>query len=794
MGIKKIKKPLAVLLLFVMLPVLVGGCKSKVPAKMDNNVETGASDNNDAGQATQRGEGIAMGRYLEEVTDLSDSIMGYSNGIYRLADKTLVITDECKDFLVSKDNGFTWEKDRRDWYTKMQRDSVYIMDLAVGADGTVGVVYDDGEDEAEDQEAGDVYESKLNPKLKLIEPDGTELSLEVTITENDKYINKVWITDSGRVFVSTLGFNIYEILKDGQSEKFLTLDARPELVQFIGNLVIMDGYDYGSLIIYDMEKKEYVEDKVLDNFINENYKNRSFNGSSWYDLYFFGGEAGVLYLAGKKGLHRHVIGGSAIEQIIDGKLSTFNNPAYGLLGMTMLENNEFIALFNGARLVRFTYNADVPTVPNEKVKAYSLKENDTMRQAIALYQAANPEIYVEYEVGMGENDSVTREDALKKLNTEIMAGNGPDLLILDDLPIDSYIEKGLLLDLSPFLKDFNGDSPLFSNIVDAFRENDKIFTIPCEIHLPVIEGKEKYVSQMTDMEGIAGAIEELRKDNPNEDLLGICSEKGVMKLFAMVCAPSWKTQSGEIDKEAISDFLAYSKRIYDAQMSGLSEKYIERYNEINEWYMQDYGMTREDSDNFAKGVDEMSYIAGDIKLVLGTVSYAYAYAELISVQRAAGFADSEITPLNGQSSQVFCAETLAGINAASDNIGLAEELLRVLLGKESVASYGFPINRTAFEESLLSNDEFYVSDDVPYSGLAMTDAEGRYFSLSVYWINKEQTDVLRDWAASVDTPYVEDTYLEDLVYEAGIAYMQGDKNLEEAVDSIEKQTALYMAE
>ena len=125
-----------------------------------------------------------------------------------------------------------------------------------------------------------------------------------------------------------------------------------------------------------------------------------------------------------------------MEQVIDGSLCTLNNPAYGLQGMTMLDNNEFLAFFTDGRLARYTYDPNVPTVPSERLKAYSLEESDTLRKAINVYQGAHPEVYVEYEIGMGENDSVTREDALKKLNTQIMAGEGPDLMILDGMPVD----------------------------------------------------------------------------------------------------------------------------------------------------------------------------------------------------------------------------------------------------------------------------------------------------------------------------------------------------------------------
>ena len=49
---------------------------------------------------------------------------------------------------------------------------------------------------------------------------------------------------------------------------------------------------------------------------------------------------------------------------------------------------------------------------------------------------------------MTGEDGVTAEDAVKALNTELLAGNVPDVLVLDGLPADSYIEKGILADIS----------------------------------------------------------------------------------------------------------------------------------------------------------------------------------------------------------------------------------------------------------------------------------------------------------------------------------------------------------
>ena len=70
---------------------------------------------------------------------------------------------------------------------------------------------------------------------------------------------------------------------------------------------------------------------------------------------------------------------------------------------------------------------------------------------------------------------MTRDDALKNLNTKIMAGEGPDVLVLDNMPIESYINKGLLLDLSTFAGELNGNGNLFQNVVEAVKTDDKLY-------------------------------------------------------------------------------------------------------------------------------------------------------------------------------------------------------------------------------------------------------------------------------------------------------------------------------
>ncbi|NBJ91040.1 extracellular solute-binding protein [Parablautia muri] len=833
------KRIFSILLFFSMAAALVSGCGNN-----KDNLGVGTSDiggdintteenkNGDGtnGASGENNENTAMGRYVETAIDLSEYCIR-TDSLTKYEDGTLVIPDYYNSPIVSRDNGETWEPEGTEWFTKLMKEDAYIMDMAYGPDGTAVVIYDksddntDSEDDSNTDSEEDPAETKdsdnqdeesesealgenetetdnskedeyrLDPVGFIVKPDGTQIPIQISVEEDDAYMRNVWVSDKGRIFVSTLGTNIYEIKEDGTAEKFLTIEDRTELIAFQGDLMIIDGSRFGDLILYDMEKKERVVDEVLNDFVSENYKERDvYNGSEFFDLYIFPGEEGVIYLAGKKGLHRHVIGGSTVEQIIDGSLSCFNNPSYSLHGMVTLPDNEFLALFGGGKLVRFTYNPDIPTVPNERVKVYSLEDNDTVRQAITIYQSNNPEVYVEYEVGLGEGNSITRDDALKKLNTQIMAGEGPDLLVLDDMPIDSYMSKGLLLDLSECLNSLNGENEIFESIKNAFKKDDKIYMIPCEIQLPMVQGDEKYISQMKDMKGIADAFEDLREDNEGKALVYACTEKGILGIFSMVCAPAWKTETGELNKESIEEFLLQCKRIYDAQMEGLPEKFLEDY-ELNNENLIAYYDTPRDNPDWIRSLDWFNYLSGKIQMVCGSLTDVNEYAEFRSIMRKKEFADDVYMPLDGQSKNIFIPKNLVGISAASNNIERTEELLKVLLGKEN-QSYlfkGMPVNKAALEGEFII-DEKYVSEEGIYSYIGASDQDGIMVDLEVYVLDENQQQELRDWIENVNMPYIVDTVLEEAVYKEGTKYLRGATSLDEAVKAIEQSVAIYMSE
>ena len=49
---------------------------------------------------------------------------------------------------------------------------------------------------------------------------------------------------------------------------------------------------------------------------------------------------------------------------------------------------------------------------------------------------------------LGKSPSEVTSDDIRTLNTELLSGNGADVLLLDGLPTQSYIDKGILEDIT----------------------------------------------------------------------------------------------------------------------------------------------------------------------------------------------------------------------------------------------------------------------------------------------------------------------------------------------------------
>lgn len=745
---------------------------------------------------TSHSDNTGMGRYVEKTVLERDSYW-CTPQIQHTTDGTLILQDMPNRY-VSQDNGSSWSCETIDWMEEFSLKNE-ILDVVSSNDKTVMLTYQayteqelaqiqglvsDESNDTNDLGTLETTDTQEREYL-VISPSGTQTKLEI---ESNNPIRKLTFDESGKLWAYTQNAICSIDITDGTMTELVTVNGSIRYIQNSENILLCMTYD--GPVLYDITTKKWIADTVLDQLITDHYGSFKDYGMG-FNFYTFLGEENMIYIAGKKGLYRHVIGGSSVEQIIDGNLSSLSNPAHTIRYATLLDNQEFLIGYSDGSFVKCTYDASVPTLPSEKLTIYSLQENDTVRQAISVFQTRVPELYVSYEIGMN-SDEITREDALKKLNTDLVNGSGPDILIVDDMPYDSYVDKGIFMDLNSTIQEIHANNSLFINLITPLYTGECLYSVPAEFQLPVMAGHQQTVELADDLTGFANAVEELRSQTPNQQLLEKCSAYGLLKSFSIVCAPSWKNAQGNIQKETIQEYLLQCKRIYDAQIDGTPTKAIKEYDSMNDFYKTEFGVSYENSPYF-HWADAGNYLAQNEQIVYGVLYDLDSYTSLLATSKINGFEDTKIKQLDGQSQHVYYPITMAGICATTQNQEQAVQFIQLLLGKDvqKFTHYGYPINQKAFEECFVV-DEYDV--DGSYLTLGMTIEDGTTLTWNAYVPNQQQIDQLTDWVMQAKTPYISDSIIEEAIYTEGANYLCGEQDLDTAIQTILDKISIYIEE
>lgn len=796
------RRLLAVCLTLAMIAGALSGCGGSPAASTEEPgaaAEDGTGTEPDAqggreqaGDGTSESEPTAMGRYVETAVDISGQT-SRSYNISTLADGRLVILDEGAGQLISADNGATWEAVPIPGIDSMATflENNYILNMAAAPDGTVAVLYSRNEDFEKTGE--------FAPWLHVAKPDGTVQTLDVLpVQPEDSYVYNLFYSPEGALFATVVGSGtIYQVdVESGALTKVVALEWRPDLVRVQGdNLFFLVSGE--GVSIYDRKTEKWVEDSVLADFMEENYKGQYFTGAG-YTAYMATDEDGVLYIAGKGGVYRHVIGGSAMEQIIDGALSGFSNPSMTMIGITAFGDNAFAALFGGT-VALYHYDSNVPTVPENMISVYSLYEQDAVRQAIAQFQTENPDAFVRYEVGLSGTDAKAREDAVKKLNTELMAGKGPDVLILDGLPVKSYEEKGILKDLKPHIDSLSGDAALLPNIVEAFNHGGSVYMMPVSFSVPMVMGRQEDIAGITDYASLADTVEKIRTEHPEAMIGSFFSEESMMRWFLPVAAASFAEESGEIDEAALTEYLAFTNRIYTASQEGISDEIKEQYGYQKDHYMAGQQWDYQNFNDVSMGTYD--FLIFGMELTAGMLKDVNGYLKTTSLKYCEGYEDVRIQTFDGMGEDVFEPAVLVGISAGSTHPEDAERFFDTMMGTQvqGLLYDGFMVNQSAPQNQLSPQWAVFRNDaDTDYGEVYGTVGgsygDGLQYRMDIYMPKKEEFQALYDLCCKVKTPYVADSVVEDAVIETGARYLSGSLSLEEALDKIMAKIEIYMAE
>ena len=467
-----------------------------------------------------------------------------------------------------------------------------------------------------------------------------------------------------------------------------------------------------------------------------------------------------LYLADGTGVYRQSVGGSVWERLVDGDLTSLAMPTWTLNGAAA-SGESFYALLEGessAQVMRYVYDENTPTLPDKELVIFGLKDNNTVRQAIGEFQRRNPTVRVNFQVMLGEDSAATAEDVIRALNTELLAGKGPDLLLLDGLPVESYIEKGVLADLTDQLKALVDGQDLMENMTRAYQRDGRAYGVPARFTLPVMMGKKEDVDRILSLADLVEAVEARQGGDPQflYSPKSLHGDTGVFMDYYDTCASALVGRKGA-DQAGLTEYLSLMARMQAALKANTPELGGEVAIDIVVATAAGSGFEVMDpgAANLGRGqalfhVQELVGMLGLRNILSSLDDGSWAMDSL--------FGGGSYTPAGS-----------VGIVTTTKQMDLAQDFLDLLLSPAVQDHYlydGFPVNGGSLDRLVGEIVEETGGDDMGFRALC----------------------------GKLDAPILADQVVRDAVEAQAKALTDGTVTPEQAAANVVDKTKLYLAE
>ena len=710
--------------------------------------------------------------------------------------------DSCYYAADSTDNGETWTngKSLEEQLGLNEDQGEYISVVSAAVDGSIFVGADlssdsDNEDAqtTADSGDGDSMDNNLKMEFFYISSDGNVQKIDTGDTIQSSYTFQACFTENGTVLIVDSGNGVAEInLTDGSLVRRYEEGNRVDFIGIAGKMLftIQDQTLHG----YDLDTGKPLDNiSALTEQIQSDEQDVNWTTTSSFPLMFLkGDEDNSLFYIDHTGVYRYVLGGGTVEQVIDGSLNSLSSPDTGTVAWGQDSDGNFYVGCNvgdDIKVYSYVYSKDTPTTPDTELNVYSLKDNDFIKQAAVLFQKKYPDVYVNIETGMSGDDSVTDTDALKVLNTEIMAGTGPDVLLMDGVSENTYIEKGMLEDLSGVLK----DDDILSNIKDAYtKEDGSIYTMPVKFGIPMIEGNKDIIAGITDLTTEADAAES-QKDSYGK--LKFFSDFAMSPSYLIqgtidYNTPVWMNEDGTLKEDALKEYLEQVNRIWQTQKNAIEET-KKAYQMGDDWANSD----RSGYTNIAGSIT-------DLLVKVNTVSAGGLLSPkgLVSMDSAKKVdQDLDYRLLNGQSENCFYPRSIVGISAKASEKEAAEKFVEFLFEEESQRASndeGLAVNSKVYEDMDYWKMGKSSGDTIGSIGASYDTGDGNTTQIEMDEIIPEDEAIqnIIDLGKTLTVPAKSNQIIRNAVAESGEKYLNGETSLDDAVKAIMQEVNLYLSE
>lgn len=393
-----------------------------------------------------------------------------------------------------------------------------------------------------------------------------------------------------------------------------------------------------------------------------------------------------------------------------------------------------------------------PLKDNNQVTVYMLTENERLMKAIKSFNKTYPETNIVFKLGI-EDTFKTPSEAKKELNTWLLSGEGPDLIIMDDLDAENYSNSGKLEEISQIIE--ANQNEFLHNISQNYYSNEKCYYMPLAISLIA---DSNIPGAFVDFSSLKGLVDSAKK--------------------------------GDYDIRGLS-YDNLSAIIYRTEV----EPYLKKGNVINQNYLKDFYLLLNDLMKLYDGaITFASYeqtnlrvnrLSQYLNLIRGEGDFAVDYIDTVFDAQCLNSLEEEgkieFQYKKVDKSYCFIPQGVVSVNAKGRNKEAAEKLVKYLFSEEGqmalLAQDFIPINMAVLENSLDEGHQYDINGEVTIFP----------------WSNYGKEKFIKIMK-STNTPLTGDSHLMEIIMGGAMEYLNGESSLEDATYNTMNKLELYMKE
>ena len=343
------------------------------------------------------------------------------------------------------------------------------------------------------------YQYTSENYIRIMEPDGTEISTNLITLDEDSYLNtyRACVDNDGNLVASSNN-GITAVAQDGSIAYTIEMSDGGWIDQLVtlkdGALVATTWGENGQeMLPIDIAGKKFGS-KIEMPRDAYNY----YNGGGDYDFYY---NSGINFF----GFDIATGESTKILNWLDCDVNSND-----VNGLTISGDGTIVAMLRHWSYNRYSENrnstttelAVVKKVPYESVPQKTVltlaAQNmgySSLNSVIIDFNRSNDK----YRISVKDYSEYNTEDdysaGVTKLNTEILAGNLPDLILVNGIPYEQYAAKGILEDLYPFIDSDSEISreDIFPTVLGALEVNGKLCQAVSTFNINAVMGAKSVV-------------------------------------------------------------------------------------------------------------------------------------------------------------------------------------------------------------------------------------------------------------------------------------------------------------